>query len=723
MGLKNMSKKGLELLAPAGTLEVFKNVVAQGADAVYFGGNAFGARAYAGNLSFEESEEAISYAHLNGAKTYLTVNTLIKNREMDVLYEYLRRYYEMGVDGVLVQDLGVLKMVKDFFPNMAIHASTQLSTVSSYGSKFLLDQGVERVVAARELSLKELKHIYDTTGMEIEAFVHGALCVCYSGQCLMSSFLGGRSGNRGRCAQPCRLEYSVCDDNRTNVNQSGPYMLSPKDYCLIDYLPEMDEAGVYSFKIEGRMKSVEYASTVVSIYREVFDRYLSDGKENYKVTDREHELLLDAGSRNGFTSLYLTKKNGKEMMSFKDSSHEKNTLSIEKEIPKLPIEMSAYLKTGMPAQLSVFYKDVVVSVEGDMVEKAQKNPLEKTTVQKQLKKLGSTPFICSEPMITVSEDAFLGVKSLNELRRKAIDQLIYETSGVDGRHALPFKEAYTSDALYEKSKPRDIPSVYISIRTIEQMKAVLAYGLLGATYIIPFEALYDKDQWMPLLEKVKTIDSDSKLIFDLPEVLRKCTIDDLLNHGFKEIINAFDGFRAHSVDGLGLLDSFGISHERILLSSRVYTWSNLTIQHYRELGYVMNEIPVELTEKELMHRNNQQSILPVYGRTTLMIKADCTHQNVKGCDKKSEILYLNDRKDVDFPVWNRCSICMNYIYNSRPYSILDLIGENHLGVKGHLITFTLEDEREVKQVLYSYCNHTMDAIDEFTRGHYKKGVQ
>lgn len=323
--MMNMKHDKIEVLAPAGSPKVARAVVGAGADAVYFAGNAFGARAYAPNFTRQEAAEMLDFVHLHRKKAYLAVNTLLKNPEMErQLYDDLRFYYEAGVDAVLVQDFGVLIMLRNYFPDLPIHASTQMNITTRFGAEFLAKYGIQRIVAARELSLAEIRTLCGTSA-EIEVFVHGALCVCYSGQCLMSSFLGGRSGNRGRCAQPCRLPYDVLDWRGKKLATPGNYMLSPKDLCGVAELPALIEAGVHSLKIEGRMKQAAYAATVTSVYRKYVDLYWEQGKEHFAVSDEDMELLLASGSRNGFTNAYFFVHNTPEMMSFLDSSHGKKS--------------------------------------------------------------------------------------------------------------------------------------------------------------------------------------------------------------------------------------------------------------------------------------------------------------------------------------------------------------------------------------------------------------
>ena len=303
-------EKKIEILAPAGSFETLKAAVLNGADAVYAGGNRFGARAYAVNFTEEELLEAIDYIHLHGRKIYLTVNTLVKENEFADLYSYLRPYYEQGLDAVIVQDIGVMKYVMRQFPGLAVHASTQMTVTNYIAAKHLEELGVERVVPARELSLSEIRQLAENTGLEIECFVHGALCYCYSGQCLMSSMIGGRSGNRGQCAQPCRLPYKV------NHSKEAMDILSLKDLCAIELIPELIEAGVTSFKIEGRMKQPSYVAAVTGMYRKYVDLYLREGRKAYKVTEKDKQELLAAYQRRGYCEGYYKQQNGQKMISF-----------------------------------------------------------------------------------------------------------------------------------------------------------------------------------------------------------------------------------------------------------------------------------------------------------------------------------------------------------------------------------------------------------------------
>lgn len=304
----------VELLAPAGSREALVAAVENGANAIYLAGNAFGARAYASNFDREALREAIHFAHLRKVAIHVTVNTIVTDEEMEPLRDYLRFLYEAGADAVLVQDLGVARVAHETVPDLPLHASTQMSVSSLEGVRALAELGFTRVVLARELSLKEIRHICAHAPVEIETFMHGALCVCYSGQCLMSSMIGGRSGNRGRCAQPCRLPYTLVDEKGQDVlgDKAGSYLLSPRDLSTIDVIPDLIEAGVSSLKIEGRMKRPEYVATVVRTYREAIDTYYA-GK-GYAVTQEERDDLAQIFNRD-FTTAYLEGRPGKAMMS------------------------------------------------------------------------------------------------------------------------------------------------------------------------------------------------------------------------------------------------------------------------------------------------------------------------------------------------------------------------------------------------------------------------
>ena len=442
-------KSKVELLAPAGNYEAFLGAVNAGADAVYLGGDKYGARAYADNFSTEEICQAIHTAHFMGKKIYLAVNTLIKETELEGLYGWLLPFYEAGLDGVIVQDLGVLCYVRDHFKGLALHASTQMTLTGPGGVSILQEQGVERIVPARELSLEEVRTIKDQTGIEIECFIHGAMCYCYSGKCLFSSILGGRSGNRGRCAQPCRLPYEIYENN-TGIN-GVEYPLSLKDMCTITYIPQLIEAGIDSFKIEGRMKKPEYAAGVTALYRKYIDLYEKKGADGYHVEREDLEKLHSLYIRSEVQTGYYERHNGKEMITLHQPSYAGSDPELLERIrtvylhepDKQPVKMRTVLKIGEAACLQITGNHGTdVTVYGNVVEKAQNMPLQEENIRKQLIKTGNSLVSVSECEIVMQGDVFMPVSALNELRRKgveAFERQYIEDQGMISKRETPAK--------------------------------------------------------------------------------------------------------------------------------------------------------------------------------------------------------------------------------------------------------------------------------------------
>ncbi len=423
-----MNRHQVEVLAPAGSFESMKAAVAAGADAVYIGGARFGARAYANNLDEERMLEAIDYCHLHGVSLYMTVNTLMKEGELGELDAYLRPYYERGLDAVIVQDLGVFAHIRKHFPLLPIHASTQMTITGYHGARILKDLGAARVVTARELSLSEIRKIHEEVDIEIESFVHGALCYCYSGQCFLSSFIGGRSGNRGRCAQPCRLPYQA-----QGSGQKQSYLLSLKDLCTLDILPDLLEAGIYSLKIEGRMKSPRYTAGVAEIYRKYVDRYLAQGRDGYQVETEDRQMLLDLFDRGGQTEGYYRQHNGKDMVVLKEKPafRESNQKLLDRlddayvnGEKKEPVRGKVTVEEGSPMVLQLTGqagdKTVSVQVTGAVAQTAQNQPMTEEKLEKQLKKTGNTPFVLEDLKVDLRGHVFVPVQALNELRRSGL---------------------------------------------------------------------------------------------------------------------------------------------------------------------------------------------------------------------------------------------------------------------------------------------------------------
>ena len=439
--------RNIELLAPAGSVTGLKAVIAAGADAVYIGGSRFGARAYAANPGEDDLLAAIDYAHLRGVKVYMTVNTLLKDSEMEDLYEYMLPYYTRGVDAVLVQDFGVLRYLHRCFPDLPLHASTQMTVTGPESAGLLKKYGVTRVVPAREMSLGELFTIGRESGLEVEAFVHGALCVCMSGMCLASSLIGGRSGNRGRCAQPCRLVYEA--------EGRKAELLSPKDLCTLDLLPDMIEHGVVSLKIEGRMKQPEYAAGVVSIYRKYLDLYLNSGRKAYKVTTADRDSLMTLFNRDGFTDGYLKKHNGKDMMAFSrrtlNTKEEQERSALYERMhnayvareKKVPLRGTLYVSKGQPLTMTLETDDdgripnVSLTEQGETVQEALSRPLGKDRIASQMSKTGGSDFVFTDLEVYTDENSFVPMGALNAFRRNALDAVRDEILAASTRSVFP----------------------------------------------------------------------------------------------------------------------------------------------------------------------------------------------------------------------------------------------------------------------------------------------
>lgn len=406
----------VELLSPAGDLDSMYAAFAAGADAVYAGANEFSARAYSANFDAGGMTAAIDYAHLIGKKLYLTLNTLIKEDELKRIADFVSPFYKAGLDGCIVQDMGVVAILREKFPGMEIHGSTQLSIANKYGAEYCKSKGMTRVVTARELSLDEIKNIRDNVDIEIEAFIHGAMCYSYSGLCLFSSFLGGRSGNRGRCAGPCRQPY-------TAGGRKDKYLLSMKDMCTLDILPEIIGAGVGSLKIEGRMKAPEYVYAVTKIYRKYLDLYYKESGEYY-VNREELNDLVNLYSRGGLSHGYYERHNGSEMITYEKGAY--RTEFNEIKIPKAPVvslKGHCDLSVGKPVRLTVRAGEKEISVDGDTVQRAVSRPLSKDEIAGRLNKTGDTHFKFDELSVEADGDVFLPVGAINALRRRALEYI------------------------------------------------------------------------------------------------------------------------------------------------------------------------------------------------------------------------------------------------------------------------------------------------------------
>lgn len=705
-----MRNKDFELLAPAGNLEIFKGVIESGADAVYVGGSMFGARAYANNFTEEELLEAIDFAHLRGVKVYLTVNTLIKNSELSKLYDYLLVYYKRGLDAVIVQDIGVVKAIHEYFPSMEIHTSTQMTVTGADGVRFLSQFGVTRVVMAREVSLAEMKRIHEETGMELEAFVHGALCYSYSGQCLFSSILGGRSGNRGRCAQPCRLPYTV-------EGKKDEYILSLKDMCGIKALDKLHDAGVYSLKIEGRMKQLEYACGVVKYYRSYID-------SKKPVSDADYERIKALGNRCGFTDRYYFDHNGSDMVTYVKPNFVSNAAEPSPEKRKLSIEGELVLREGEPGSLTVKRGDVTYKASIEPVSAALKAPLDKKAAIDRINKTGDTDFEFSHIKAQIGENVFVPNGALNKLRRDAIsglcDKLLKKYYRNDERYTdmsrltvLP-EHVVKSDAAHDEAI--NVYTTICSCMTRAQLDTLISYECFDVFYL-DFDMYDRKTLIQQFADDVKSLTKRNKKVYlMLPTIFRADSSDYFVTIAKELDKVSFEGFVVKNYEELYLTENL-FTGRKVILDHNMYTFNDVSKSAFFEHGVSGDTVPLELNSKEIMHRNNIGSQMIVYGYYPLMTTANCVHKNTKGCDKKQKLIYLKDRYNKSFAVCNNCKECYNTIYNSLPTMLTKNISKlKEAGIRSFRYSFTIEAPKQIKAVMD-------DKVAEYTNGHYKRGVE
>ena len=729
-----MEKKQIELLSPAGDYECFLAAMRAGADAVYLGGGKYGARAYAKNFTQEEILRAVDYAHLFGKKIYLTVNTLLKDEELFELSSYLESFYLAGIDAVIVQDLGALSHIRRHFPGLPVHASTQMAITDIEGVKLLKELGAERVVLARELSLKEIAGIYQETGMELECFIHGALCYCYSGKCLFSSLIGGRSGNRGRCAQPCRLPYN------------GQYLLSTKDICTLKLLPQLIESGIASFKIEGRMKNPEYVAGVTGIYRKYIDSCLRNQDKSFHVEQEDLQNLLMLYTRSGNSSGYYFEKNGRDMITIEKPGYQTADEKKRNEVferyagsdNKIPLKAFARFKKGERSLLTLISALGEVSVSGSISESANRQPLTEEAVRKQLEKTGGTPFAIKELQLEMEPDIFIPVGQLNELRRAALMSLTDKLLA-GYRRTLPQK---TEAADKKNNNGNDRCLIHCGVTTEEQFNAALSQSCVDMISVpVPLlegplkgnAGKYGKtDAAKAILKSVRA--AGKRLVLVFPDIIRNRYFE--RKEALLEWLLLQDevaGVLTANYESLFYLRKIHYSKE-IIADFHLYAWNGEAHETLLSLGCTKTTVPVELNKKELLKRGVLGEELFLYGRLPMMVSAQCVRNTTKGCDATPEILEITDRYGTKFPCNNVCGECYNVIWNSVPVS---LHGErafiDRLRPDSVRLQFTTETEEQVGKILHFYeaelyhgdggINKPQIPFAEFTKGHLNRGVE
>ncbi len=709
----------VEILAPAGSMESLKAAVCAGADAVYTGGAMFGARAYAKNLTEAELLDAIDYVHIHGRKLYLTVNTLLKDREIDGLYDYLYPYYLRGLDSVIVQDIGVIEYVKKYFPGLDIHASTQMTITGADGASFLKEQGITRVVPARELSLSEIRRMKEDTELEIECFVHGALCYCYSGQCLLSSMIGGRSGNRGQCAQPCRLPYRVEGGKTADL-------MSLKDLCTIDLLPELIESGIDSFKIEGRMKQPDYVYTVVGMYRKYVDLYLEKGAEGYKVAEADREELLAAYQRRGYTEGYYRRHNGREMISFRRPNEYLNEEKNPEYKMQEKINGNLILSLGKRAKLILEYRGLRTECEGETVQTALRQPLDQDRTEKQMRKTGNTEFRFDRFCVEAGGEGFLPVEALNDLRRKGIQEL---TESILRKYRRKEPEAVKggpADRIQEERgelRRQERESLSLMVQSGEQLEAAVGCAYADIIYIDSLSGFREETA-----ELIGKAGKKHKYFLAMPYIFR--SLDSRRwDRYYADLEEIYDGVLIRNWESFRWLKRHGYNGE-IRSDSNLYVFNRYGKTFIEKQGIGIFTAPAELNAGELQMLGVQNAVLSVYGYQPVMVTANCIRKTTGRCSREEGYLYLRDRYQKRFTVQTCCAGCYNVIYNSAPLFLADKAEEIRRLEPGELrLDFTIESGEELKKVAGLYIDafihrkNTAPPKADFTRGHFKRGVR
>ncbi len=725
----------VELLSPAGEYSSFLGAINAGADAVYLAGNMYGARASAVNFSNEELIKAIRYAHLFNRKVFLTVNTLTKNNELENLKEFLNPLYQSGLDAVIVQDIGVFKYIKETFKDLDIHVSTQAVVTSKYGAEFYKKLGAARVVLARELTLPEVKEI-TSTGIETECFIHGAMCYSYSGMCLFSSFLGGNSGNRGRCKGPCRQPY-VLDDKES-------YILSLADMNTVEIIDRLINAGIYSFKIEGRLKSPSYAAGVTAIYRKYIDYCLENPGKELIISEEDKNILKTLYSRTSTGTGYYDRVSSRKMVTIKKGAYAKVDEALEKVVIEKYIDAPLKQKIkfefkAIPGENAVLKVYAVINgkeysaeaVSEEIIETAQKAPTSEEDVLKQLKKLGNTDFELCECIITV-DNSFVPSSLVNKLRREAVEMLEIEiyNSGLDSKNESASNSdenlfEFVNNALEADTATNDKKSENRAfVKTIEQFKYILNNDFYDSVVIN--KDIIGKAESKELISK-----SGKALYIELPPVLRSLNLsefEDLID--FAKGNDLIKGVYVNQYDAYELLKEKSFSKE-ICSNVNIYSYNNMSASLNSKL---FDEItaPLELSLYDIPEINKSFSFL-MYGRAPLMHTANCVLKTTgkcrKGLSDKENFVTLKDRLGVDFKVYIQCddSLCFNTIYNSKPTSLhkyFNRLKDRHL--RCFIFSFTDENTNDIEKIT-DFFENVFNGINseppyDFTAFHMKNGI-
>ena len=693
----------LEVLSPAGSSDALVAAVQNGADAVYLGYGSFNARMNAKNFTSEQLRQSVSYCHIRGVKVYLTLNTLVLDRELKAAAQVVLDAKNAGVDAILVQDLGVLQMVRQVAPDMPIHASTQMSVHNLEGVLKAAEMGISRVVLARELSRSQIAAICQASPIELEVFVHGALCMCHSGQCYMSAMIGRRSGNRGQCAQPCRMSYGF--DRSENR-----YPLSLKDNCLVSYLRDLERMGVACVKIEGRMKRAEYVAITTRIYK--------DAAQGKPVTDQQIKTLRKVFSRQGFTDGYYKGKIGADMFGTRQDEEQDRKLFAaaratyeHSETQRVTVAMEMSVRYGYPTTLTAIDKDGNwAQVQGDMPELAVSRPLDQAALAQRLSKSGGTPYAVSDVSLELEEGLILSAASVNAMRREVLDRL----SALRGQVPETRTGVFSQPPVYTSVSGQ--PVYTVSVQTTEQLTRQLRIFCPALLYM-PLSMAVSRDP------AVTAALQSLRVAVVLPRVVLPGQWDAIL----QQLNQAWAlGVRDALVGNIGMIDPVRRVGFALHGDFGLNVFNSGSANTYAGMGLSSLTVSFELTLPQIRDLSKPvPTELIAFGRVPMMITENCViHSRTGSCTCGSGSTNLVDRTGSRFPVMRDGDTCRNVIYNSRKLYWADRLGElQNLGLWALRLNFTTENDQQVNTILQDYARGGTFDPGVSTRGLYLRGVE
>ncbi len=691
----------LELLAPAGSMEALRAAVQNGADAVYLGCGTFNARQSAKNFTIQSLQEAVKYCHVRGVQVHLTLNTLVSDREMDDCVNLIRQAASAGVDAFIVQDLGIVELCRQIAPSVAIHGSTQLTIHSLPGVLLCAAWGMSRVVISRELSREEIRYICANSPIEIEVFGHGALCMCYSGQCYLSCAIGGRSGNRGRCAQPCRQAYGY-------GRSEQKYPLSLKDNCLIPYVKDLETMGVASLKLEGRMKKPEYVATVTGAYRHALD-----GGE---VTRPMMTALMNAFNRQGFTDGYYTGRIGPEMFGIRqDTKDDPKWLQQARETYEavenglVPVRFIALITPEGSQLAAEDPQGNVCRAEGPVPEAARNLELTQDALAARLAKTGGTPFRCAQVQAHIEPGLTLSASAINGMRRDVLNQLMAVRARRDG---VKLNRPRRMPSVFGR---RDIPVMTAQVTTREQITGRLLKMKPEVLYV-PLHVILED------MEYFRGLRSSQNLAVVLPRIVHDNEMEPMKN--CLRQIRAM-GIREALVGNLGLLIPARECGFALRGDFGLNVFNSRSLAVVRDLEFRSALLSFEMTLPQIRDVSKPvDTELMVYGRMPLMVTENCIIKNrTGGCTCHQGQTKLVDRTGAEFPVIRDGNSCRSVMLNGKKLSMLDRQDDlQRLGLWGLRLCFTTENRQEVDRVLRDYTERTAFDPGACTRGLYLRGL-